>query len=205
MNMSTANYVKPLAIVFAFALSANVAQANVLTFDDINGSSSCPGCFGLIPNGYGGLAWNNMYYMGGVPGSGYDTGLVSGSFTAFNGFANMAVTSGSTLFDFTGAYFTGAWNDGLNINVKGYKGGVLLYDQTVIASAVAPTWFQFDYTNIDSLQFSSSGGTSHWPSGGGQQFAMDNFTYTVVPVPAAVWLLGSGLLGLAGMGRKRSA
>jgi hypothetical protein len=28
---------------------------------------------------------------------------------------------------------------------------------------------------------------------------------TTVPLPAAVWLLGSGLLGLAGVGRRRAA
>jgi hypothetical protein len=31
------------------------------------------------------------------------------------------------------------------------------------------------------------------------------FTYSAVPVPAAAWLFGSGLIGLAGIGRKRNA
>jgi hypothetical protein len=34
-------------------------------------------------------------------------------------------------------------------------------------------------------------------------FAMDNLTTSAVPVPAAVWLLGSGLIGLIGIRRNK--
>jgi hypothetical protein len=37
----------------------------------------------------------------------------------------------------------------------------------------------------------------------GQDGAVDNFTLTAVPVPPAVWLFGSGLLGLVGMARRK--
>lgn len=33
---------------------------------------------------------------------------------------------------------------------------------------------------------------------------IDSITYTVVPVPAAVWLFGSGLLGLVGLARRKA-
>ena len=39
------------------------------------------------------------------------------------------------------------------------------------------------------------------PAGG--SFVLDNLTYTPVPVPAAIWLLGSGLLGIIGIARQR--
>ena len=35
--------------------------------------------------------------------------------------------------------------------------------------------------------------------------AYDNFTITAVPVPAAVWLFGSGLIGLVGIARRKKA
>jgi hypothetical protein len=47
---------------------------------------------------------------------------------------------------------------------------------------------------------SASGGTA-----GSATSATLTWTPTPVPLPAAVWLLGSGLLGLAGIGRRRSA
>ena len=49
-----------------------------------------------------------------------------------------------------------------------------------------------------SINLSFASGTDllgHW----------DATTFTVVPVPAAVWLFGSGLLGLVGVARRKSA
>ena len=51
------------------------------------------------------------------------------------------------------------------------------------------------------LQLSMIGSfTSDWTASGTGQ---DTFVQTVIPVPAAVWLFGSGLLGLAGVARRR--
>ena len=36
-----------------------------------------------------------------------------------------------------------------------------------------------------------------------QNYKLDDMVYAPVPVPAAAWLLGSGLLGLFGLGRRR--
>ncbi|MCP3872465.1 MAG: hypothetical protein GY699_04825 [Desulfobacteraceae bacterium] len=43
---------------------------------------------------------------------------------------------------------------------------------------------------VDEVRFYS------WGSGANQAFVMDNFTYDPVPIPGAVWLLGTGLIGL---------
>lgn len=46
---------------------------------------------------------------------------------------------------------------------------------------------------------------SDFLNAGGNVAALSNVTgYSVVPVPAAVWLFGSGLLGLVGVARRRS-
>ena len=139
-----------------------------------------------------------MYYINQSyhAGSGYDTGTVSAPFAAFNAFADPAVVSDG-VFDFAGAYLTAAWNNGLNIRVQGYLGTTEIYAQTVTVDTTGPTWFDFNYYGIDSLRFSSSGGTNAGLGGAGEHFAMDNFT--VVPVPGAALL---GILGLGAVGVK---
>jgi hypothetical protein len=183
------------------------ANSAVLTFDDIN--PLCTNLCGSIGT-YGGLLFgSNFNYLHspthlGV--NGYDNGTFSGEFVAYNHFENTVVVTNSS-FDFTGAYLTGAWNDGLNVNVIGKKLGATLYDTTVVASQSSPTWFQFDYVGIDELIFSSSGGTPvSGLTGSGTHFAMDDFTINapVVPEPisSTLFIVGGATLGFRRFRRK---
>ena len=186
---------------------AGAVNATVLTFDDIGAIAN----IGTVPDGYGGLDWDNMAYKNrnASLGTGYDNGTVSGDYVAFNYYANVATVSNG-LFDFNGAYLTAAWNTGLSIEIVGLVNGVQAYIQTVIVDTTGPTWFDFNFLGVDSLSFSSFGGTdaNSNDNGAGVHFAMDNFTFnevSTVPVPAAVWLFGSGLVGLIGFGRRKMA
>ncbi|MDZ7963550.1 MAG: PEP-CTERM sorting domain-containing protein [Nostoc sp. DedSLP03] len=177
------------ATVIVLGIGA-VAQATVLTFDDIAPVSD----LARIPNGYGGFNWDNFSYRNGsdsdVSLTGYDNGRVSGDYVAYNGYGNPALVSDS-VFDFNSAYLTAAWNNGLSVTVEGLKSGATLYSKTVVVDTTEPTLVNFDYFGVDELKFTSFGGVEPdyliETGGRGTQFALDNFTFnekaTSVPEP----------------------
>lgn len=143
--------------------------------------------------------------------SGYGHGTVSGTHVAFNNSGMDASLYSMSSFLFTGAYFTGAWNDGLSITVNGFLGGVATLSKTFVVDSLAPTWQSFGW-NVDRLTFSSAGGVDHAGySGDGNHFAMDNFTYNEVlssvpePEAYAMFAVGLGLLSVFGRRRKSQA
>jgi hypothetical protein len=93
----------------------------------------------------------------------------------------MEVYSQTTNFNFLSAYLTGVYNSNLNVEVQGFSGTNLLYDQTVMASATNSTLFTFNYLNIDRVTCNSFGGDIALTNGSGARFAMDNFTFEFVP------------------------
>ena len=191
-----------LVMIFGFA---GAAGATVLTFDDLAPITTE---IGTISDGYGGFDWSQMGYTNtafDVVGSGYYNGAVSGDYVAYNQWASVATVSDFS-FDFNGAYFTGVWNDGLNVNIQGLSGGTMLYNETIQVDHNGPTWFSANYIGIDQLVLSSYGGTHVVSGGSGAHFAMDNFTFNEtapVPEPSTILLMGAGLLGLVGYNRKR--
>jgi len=222
-----------MALIFAALVLglSSVALATVLTFDDlphilftpapIPGEPIAP-----VPDGYGGFNWgslpNQMYYFdwteyqkyvddpaiygpGVVTQSGYKNGTVSTPNVAFNvGGNDVSITDG--VFTFNGAYITAAWNNGLNIDIKGYNSGTELFSRTIVVDTLSPTWFNFNWSGIDKIFFHAYGGTDagYWPEWGGPWFAMDNFTYnesTAVPEPGTLILLGISTMSLVGLKR----
>ena len=184
-------------ITVAFGVSAQ-AQPTLITFDDLtdNGSGT------PIAYGYAGLDWNYFGVVNGLTvngvngyaGSGYHDGVVSQDNVAYNvngGLALFYVNTGA--FNLNSAYLTGAWNDGLQVEVKGYVGDTVTYDNVYTVNTAGPTLINFNYSGVDEVDFDSYGGFQNFSfNGNGWQFAMDNLSITWVPEPTTLALMSLG-------------
>jgi hypothetical protein len=169
-------------IKFDYNFISNI-QKPILTFDETGISSQI-----AIPDGYGGLDWSNINHLNGstIAGggdTGYDNGLVSGTEVAYNSFANDGtITKSSGTFDFAGTYASAAWRDGLEVTFTGSKNGSQLYSTTVSVDHTGPNWQALNFTGIDTLKISTSGGTEvSGLIGSGAHVALDNFAVSDGP------------------------
>ena len=163
----------------------------VLTFDNLPAGDyrGGPG-YAAVPNGYGGLNWNNFGVVNGAEMSpsngyasvlGYYSGVVSPNNVAFNESGDTAsITVSGGLFDLDSAYLTSAIDSVplLDIQVQGFVGATILYNNTYTVNNSGSTLINFDYSGIDSVTFTS----------GEEQFAMDNLT-VFVPEPKSLNLI----------------
>ena len=179
------------------------AGAAVVTFDDLSGSHVA------LPAGYQGFTWSTYFwYVDGISyGKGYKPATVSPRNVAFNAYGYDVTVAAVNPFDFDGAYFTGGYKDGLNVDISGWRDGSMVDNTTITVSSTAPMWVGLDWANVDELRFHSYGGTLN-PDHGGLEtyyhFAMDNFTYTVVPVPSTVLLASIGMTCVGWLRRRRT-
>ena len=125
---------------------------------------------------------------------------------------NWTAHSGTTFGPGTYSFATveGATYTGVVVGA-GQVGGHILFNWGVVADIdVINVWDVAAgvYTSTDGIS-----GTPANPDGVRGYGMLDgafagfnaNFDFTAVPVPAAVWLFGSGLLGLVGVARRRKA
>ncbi len=155
----------------------NVAPLGIgLTFDTLPAT--------VVPNGYGGLNWNDFSVLDGVHyannPSGYGSGVVSTNNVAWS--TGEASITNTTPFNLFSAYLTAAWSDNLQLETKGYANGVLIYDTTNFLNVTGPTLINFNYLGVTEVDFTTSGGTHHTGYyGSGVQFAMDNVNAATGP------------------------
>jgi hypothetical protein len=185
--------------IFVLMASAGVALADTpvtITFDNLPAVSSPT----AIPNGYGGFAWVNFSYLDSrTEQGGFANGAVSLYNVAFNPGGNPANFSSLTPFNLASADLTGAWNDGLQVEVQGFAHGLVLYDHTYSVNATGPTLINFNYLGVTEVNFISFGGAPHgFPFGQGTQFVLDNLIVAAPePGTAGLLCLGATLTGMA--------
>lgn len=190
----------------ALLMSAN-ASATVFTFDDVPAGST-QNTYGAIGN-YNGFNFNciscssdRLDWIDTVDSS-WNYGAVSGDFTLLNNYGGTGVITEETGADFvfSGLYakkWATAPDSGgttfLAGTLEGYNNGILVWSVDTALNGD----FQFfgaQSASIDELRLNM-----------GYHFLVDNLMInevSAVPVPAAVWLFGTGLLGLVGVARRR--
>ncbi|TFU01395.1 PEP-CTERM sorting domain-containing protein [Polymorphobacter arshaanensis] len=185
-----------LASVLAATVFAAPASAVTLKFDNLPAWTS-------IDAAYHGFDFVNLYTLDTTQyePSGYVNGVLSLNNVAYNGGGEAASISSITKFKLTSAYLTGAWNDGLTVQVKGFKNNALIYSQNFLVNTAGPVLVHFNHALVDTVIFSSSGGNASRYEGAGEHFVMDDLSINedeaVVPEPSnwALMIVGFGVVG----------
>lgn len=187
--VSMKNHTSKLTLILAAiltVLSPVAAKATVLGFDDLTTTN----IYALSPTGYGGLNWSTNFYIldkNNFPGTGYENGVVSGNYVAYNAGVEDVSVSGSA-FTFDSAYFASAWNDQI-LHLEGWLDGAMIYSADIAIVTSGSALFNFNWT-VDTLTFHSTANS---------QFVLDNMSINSASVPdggPSFALLGLALLGL---------
>ena len=143
----------------------STASVDVLDFEDLYPEYET---YQKIPPGYQGFSWSSDSYWitkYRMPDSGYEYGTIGRvSLFTWNG-AGLSLSDG--VFDFSGAYITSAWDSTELVVVEGWRDGSLVYKETITTSYDQAYWFDFSFTNIDTLWFKPLG----------QQIVIDDITF----------------------------
>ena len=170
------NTVSSKGYVFASSIEPGALQVN----------SSDGGPLGALP-GSQSLTWCSSFCGG----------IHTLSLSAING-QNFSLTS----LDYSqNKYQSGGGLVNMSMWVEAYRGGNLManLEAQVFSSEWVWTELLFDaaFSDIDTIKFYTTN------SGYFNDFVLDNIQVSNVPIPAATWLFGSALIGLAGIKRKK--
>ncbi len=192
-----------LAVVFCLSSLAHAAPVT-LGFDDLPAPD--PDFGSSVPNGYGepSWEWNGINY---IPGDtyNYSQGLVSSPNVAIvvpespEIPRSMTLSTGGSEFNFLSAYLTSGTLTDMDVYVTAKKDGNIVVDSISYPITSIPTKIDFNLYDVDYLTIWAPAETAPF------SFMMDDVAYstdTPVPIPAALLLFGSGILGLFGIRRR---
>lgn len=190
---------KALAAVATFALSAGYSEAATYNFN-VNWTTVVTGCSNCSGSGSGTGTWDNVTNIIDFTGAEAMHIDFNDGTPISDGTVTRHVTINTSVPSYT--YVTTACNDGGSNTICASSAqaigqvrplGQRIYMMTPTQEQLGP----FVWDGVRSIRTVFTGVQY-------RQFNFSNLTEApAVPVPAAAWLFGSGLLGLAGAARKR--
>jgi hypothetical protein len=151
------------------------ASAVVLDFEDLSGKAN-------LPTNYHGLTWDSHWQYYDYPQSPYNpsSGFVRIYTWNYGGWINFG----------TDVIFQGSWvasyDVGQTMYWEGYHQGTKIFESAHLSGG-AQAYLNVNWPGVDYVNFVC---TAY------DYFIIDDVKYNVIPLPGAIWLLGTGLLGL---------
>lgn len=183
-------------VMISLILVDRPANANVIDFESFAHLASAGGSDSNVSYNFQGLAFRNNP-VGAVSG---ETAILSEGGTRV-----VSLYKEGYLFDSTGAYLTATNSTPPLLTWEAWLDDIFVGFYPVNITGT-PTFFNFNFTFSTSVT-----SYNEIRMYGGGDFWIDDFTYSIrpeispVPVPAAVWLFGTALIGLVGFSKRRKA
>lgn len=188
-------------VASAFAFSGT-AHAIAINFDDLPNGTQVNNQYSALGATFSQTNWGVVGGMSeGDPGNWSLDGTNGPHFLGFNGSPSY-MQSILWANQITGFSLDVSRSNGSSVNdsftLIGLLNGSTVDSQTVSLTTIN-TWTTVKLVGtFNEIQWYGSGSDFH-------PYGVDNLVSSPVPVPAAAWLLGSGLLGLVGVARRKAA
>ncbi|MEH2065635.1 MAG: PEP-CTERM sorting domain-containing protein [Nostoc sp.] len=177
----------------AVAISTNANASTVVTFDDLTSNNLPTDNNLLVPDGYGGIQWDNNWIYYGFAQNPYPPKSIPNRIYGNTSKWGVRPTTSIPFYFaspviFDGGYFAG-YDFSVPVSFSLYNGGTLQATSASLTPSSTPTFLSSGYTGlVDEVRVNWYNAT----------LVLDNVTYHTAAVPEPASLIG--LLGLGAFG-----
>jgi hypothetical protein len=162
----------------ALGAPAPAGAARVVTFDDLPLGRPGAELGDVVPAGYAGFDWYNVFYADALAvaretgGPGYAGGMGSTPCVGVvGGFAMYAEVSRAEPFSFRGGRFAAAFQDGLVLRLTGFVRSAPHYEIVLELGTARPQALAVQWDDVTRVRFDP------WPAPAGSQVVLDDLRF----------------------------